>query len=126
MDMRNIKALRLGIGMWATLAAATASADTLNVPSIPVSNTLVREYHCQGGTSLQVTYYNSAGGQSFALLPVKGKTMLFVDTLAASGVKYVAGPYAWWTKGEHGDLYDMMAGPDATPIIAGCTATPAR
>ncbi|MDR3447076.1 MAG: MliC family protein [Dyella sp.] len=62
------------------------------------------------------------GGQSFAMLTVKGNAMLFVDTLAASGVRYVAGPYVWWTKGNNGDLYDMTAGPNAAPIIGGCTS----
>jgi membrane-bound inhibitor of C-type lysozyme len=126
MDVRHRKAMRLCTGLLAALAAATTAAGALNVPAIAVSGALVRDYHCQGGQSLQVTYYNSADGQSFALLPVKGKAMLFVDTLAASGVKYVAGPYVWWTKGEHGDLYDMTAGPDAAPAIAGCTSAPAR
>ncbi|WP_198651371.1 MliC family protein [Dyella sp. C11] len=108
--------------MW--LAAGAVMADSLNVPEIPVDATIVRQYHCQDGKSLKVTYYNSHGGQSFALLLVKDKAMLFVDTAAGSGVKYVAGQYTWWTKGNSGDLYDMMAGPNAAPIIAGCSSAP--
>src|SRR5579859_2019041 len=118
------------VGLSALTGALSASpapsaAGTLNVPAIPLNATLVRDYHCKGGESFKVTYYNGSG-QSFALLPVKGKPMLFVDTLAASGVKYVAGPYVWWTKGDNGDLYDMTAGPDAAPVIAGCSAASAR
>ena len=116
-------ALRIALGATVALTGSAALADTLNVPEIPVDATLVRNYHCQGGQSLRVTYYNSHGGQSFALLLVKDKATLFVDTMAASGVKYVAGQYTWWTKGNHGDLYDMTAGPNAAPIIAGCESS---
>lgn len=119
-------AVRAAMGAMASLAATVAMADALNVPEIPVDATLARNYQCQGGKSLKVTYYNTQGGQSFALLLVKDKAMLFVDTLTASGVKYVAGHYAWWTKGNHGDLYDLMAGPNAAPIMAGCTSSPGK
>lgn len=119
-------AARAVMGAMASLAATVAMADALNVPEVPIDATLVRNYQCQGGKSLKVTYYNTQGGQSFALLLVKDKAMLFVDTLAGSGVKYVAGPYAWWTKGNHGDLYDLMAGPNAAPIVAGCTSSPGK
>jgi membrane-bound inhibitor of C-type lysozyme len=124
MNTLHRNAMRVVFGAAVSVAAATALADTLNVPEIPVDATLQRNYQCQSGQSLKVTYYNSHGGQSFALLLVKDKAMLFVDTLAGSGVKYVAGPYTWWTKGNHGDLYDMTAGPNAAPIIAGCTSSP--
>lgn len=110
-------------GLAIVMVAGTAMADTLNVPEIPVGATMVRNYQCQDGKSLKVTYYNSHGGQSFALLLVKGQAMLFVNTLSGSGAKYDAGPYTWWTKGNSGDLYDLTAGPHAAPIIAGCTSS---
>lgn len=119
-------AARAAFAAMASLLASVALADALNVPEVPVSATLVRTYQCQAGKSLKVTYYNTQGGQSFALLVVKGKAMLFVDTVAGSGVRYVAGPYAWWTKGKNGDLYDLMADPNAAPIIAGCTSSPGK
>lgn len=106
----------------ALLAVASVEAGSLQVPQIQASAPVTHSYQCDGGKSLQVTYWNSSNGQSFALLPVQGKALLFVSTLAASGVKYDAGQYTWWTKGNHGDLYDLMAGPNAPPIIAGCTS----
>ena len=126
MNALHRNGLRLVLGAAVSVAGATALADTLNVPEIPVDGTLQRNYQCQAGKSLKVTYYNSHGGQSFALLLVKDKAMLFVDTMAGSGVRYVAGPYTWWTKGNNGDLYDMTAGPNAAPIIAGCTSSPGK
>lgn len=113
---------RLALGL-AGLLAGTAMAGSLNVPQITVDATLQRSYQCEAGKTLNVTYFNHLGGQSFALLQVQGKPWLLVDTLAASGVRYAAGPYVWWTKGNHGDLYDQTAGPQAAPIIAGCTVS---
>ncbi|WP_266180496.1 MliC family protein [Dyella humicola] len=106
------------------LAASTASADTLNVPQIQLAGTIKQNYQCDGGKSLQVTYLNATNGQSFALLAVEGKPLLFVDTIAASGVRYQAGRYVWWSKGNNGDLYDAMQGVGAAPIVAGCSASP--
>lgn len=111
-------------GIGALLVVVTVEAGSLQVPQIETSTPITHTYQCEGGKSLQVTYWNGSNGQSFALVPVEGKPLLFVDTLAASGVKYDAGRYTWWTKGNHGDLYDMMAGPNAPPIIAGCASTP--
>lgn len=118
--------MRAGFAIALMSAGPAGMAATPALPPVTVDTTLARHYQCQDGKSLQVTYYNQHEGQSFARLTVKGKTMLFVDTVAASGVKYVAGPYTWWTKGEHGDLYDVTAGPDAPPVLAACTATPGR
>jgi membrane-bound inhibitor of C-type lysozyme len=126
MNAMHRHGLRVLLGALASVIAAAAMADTLHVPAIPVDATVQRDYQCQAGKSLKVTYYNSHGGQSFALLSVKDQPMLFVDTIAGSGVRYVAGPYTWWTKGNSGDLYDMTAGPNAAPIIAGCSSSPGK
>ena len=103
-----------------------ATADTFHAPGIEVASTSTHTYQCEGGKALTVTYWNSRDGQSFALVPVDGKPLLFVDTIAASGVKYMAGRYTWWTKGERGDLYDAMAGVNAAPVMVGCMAREAK
>lgn len=113
-------------GAVAWLFAMAVQAGSLQVPQIQVGTPITRSYQCEGGKSLQVTYWNAGNGQSLALLPVEGKPLLFVDTLAASGVKYDAGHYSWWTKGNHGDLYDRMADPNAPPIIAGCVSNASK
>jgi membrane-bound inhibitor of C-type lysozyme len=121
----------IGRCIWTGLVASSllcgcATADTFHVPGIEVASTSARTYQCDAGQSLTVTYWNTQAGQSFAVLSVQGRPMLFVDTIAASGVKYVAGRYTWWTKGEHGDLYDAMAGANAAPMLAGCSASAIR
>ena len=97
-----------------------AWAAPLRLAEIQTQQRQTQKYTCATGKILQVTYLNAVNGQSFALVPVKGQQMLFVDTLSASGAKYQAGIYIWWTKGPHADLYDATAGENAPPIIADC------
>jgi membrane-bound inhibitor of C-type lysozyme len=106
----------------AGLAALDSSAwaAPLQFAEIQTKNRQTHKYTCATGKILHVTYWNTANGQSFALLPVKGKPMLFVNTIAASGAKYQAGSYTWWTKGPRADLYDAMSGADAPPILSDC------
>jgi len=97
-----------------------AFAAPLHLDDVQAKNRQTRKYTCATGRILHVTYWNAANGQSFALVPVKGKQLLFVNTIAASGVKYQAGSYTWWTKGPRADLYDAMAGEDAPPVLSDC------
>lgn len=101
-------------------AIGSASAAPLHLTDIQTKNRQTQQYTCATGKILHVTYWNTANGQSFALLPVDGKTLLFVNTLSASGVKYQAGSYTWWTKGPRADLYDATAGDNAPPVLSDC------
>jgi membrane-bound inhibitor of C-type lysozyme len=105
---------------WAAASAGSAAAAPLQFRHIEGKNHQTRKYTCATGKILQVTYWNTANGQSFALVPVKGKPLLFVNTMSASGAKYQAGSYTWWTKGPRADLYDAMAGENAPPILSDC------
>ena len=101
-------------------ASSAASAASLTFPEIPAVKPKTSTYTCSSGKTLKVSYWNTANGQSFALVPVKGRTLLFVNTFAGSGAKYQAENYTWWTKGLQANLYDAMAGANAPPILAGC------
>lgn len=101
-------------------AYGSACAAPLQFSEIQAKNRQTHKYTCATGKILQVTYWNTANGQSFALVPVKGKQMLFVNTLSASGAKYQAGSYTWWTKGPRADLYDAMDGENAPPMLSDC------
>nr|WP_259295086.1 MliC family protein [Paraburkholderia sp. DHOC27] len=103
----------------------TVCAAPLRLAEIQTKDRQTHQYTCATGKILRVTYWNASNGQSFALVPVKGRPMLFVDTLAASGVRYQAGSYVWWTKGPRADLYDTTAGENAPPILSDCV-TPVR
>jgi membrane-bound inhibitor of C-type lysozyme len=67
------------------------------------------QYQCAGGKSLSVRYFNSDDNH-LALLRVQGKSLLFVTTVAASGARYVAQQYEWWSKGNEGTLRDTLQG----------------
>lgn len=107
-------ALGLAVACGHTWAAPSPLAD------IQTKNRQTHKYTCATGKILQVTYWNTANGQSFALVPVKGQQLLFVNTMSASGAKYQAGSYTWWTKGPRADLYDAMDGENAPPMLSDC------
>jgi len=107
----------LGAGMGASLAAQAASLDVREIQTQP-RHTF--RYTCADGKTFKVTYINGTNGQSFALVPVEGRNLLFVGVIAASGVKYVADRYTWWTKGPGADLYDAMNEASPKPIVSGC------
>ena len=114
------------IGVLGLVASVeVAYATPLRLAEIQTKNRQIHQYTCATGKVLRVTYWSALNGQSFALVPVKGQPMLFVNTLAASGVRYQAGSYVWWTKGPRADLYDSTAGENAPPILSDCV-TPIR
>ncbi|CAM2177613.1 Lysozyme inhibitor [Paraburkholderia sacchari] len=108
------------LGAGASLAATAAQAASLDVREIQTQSRHTYRYTCADGKTFKVTYINGSNGQSFALVPVAGRSLLFVGVIAASGVKYVADRYTWWTKGPGADLYDDMAEGSPKPIVSGC------
>ncbi|SEC89747.1 Membrane-bound inhibitor of C-type lysozyme [Burkholderia sp. WP9] len=115
---RWLVALTTAAGLAASYGVACAAP--LQFSEIQAKNRQTHKYTCATGKILQVTYWNTANGQSFALVPVKGKALLFVNTMSASGAKYQAGSYTWWIKGPRADLYDAMDGENAPPMLSDC------
>nr|WP_233865659.1 MliC family protein [Paraburkholderia adhaesiva] len=101
-------------------ATVRAHAAQLVVHEIQTQSRHTFSYTCANGKTFKVTYLNAKNGQSFAVLPVRGQNFLFVSTIAASGVKYQADRYTWWTKGPRADLFDATAGENAAAVLAGC------
>ena len=68
----------------------------------PLSHRLVR-YQCDAtGTKMglpagpfSVEYING-GGNSLAILPLSGNTIIFANILSGSGARYAAQQYIWW------------------------------
>jgi membrane-bound inhibitor of C-type lysozyme len=111
----------------ATITAASVAAPCVNTWAAPlmlgqiqIKDHQTHKYTCATGKILQVSYWNTSNGQSFALVPVKGQPLLFVNTMSGSGAKYQAGSYTWWTKGPRADLYDGMNGENAPPVLSDC------
>jgi membrane-bound inhibitor of C-type lysozyme len=118
--MKNLLIVATIGALGLALSGSSACAASLRFAEIQTKNRLTGKYTCATGKILTVTYLNAANGQSFALVPVKGQPMLFVSTIAASGVRYQAGIYTWWTKGPRADLYDATLGENAPPILSHC------
>jgi membrane-bound inhibitor of C-type lysozyme len=110
----------VGVLALVAVSGAARAAELLPLPDIRTSHRVMQKYTCATGRILQVTYLNATNGQSFAILPVKGRQMLFVNVMSGSGAKYQAGSYTWWTKGPQATLYDAMLGEDAPPLLSDC------
>lgn len=114
---------RAAIGVAALCAAAGAAhAARLTVEEIDADARETVAYRCANAPKpVRVSYWRAGNGQSFALVPVNGVRLLFVDTVSASGARYQAGRYVWWTKGRDANLYDEIAGERAPPVLADCS-----
>ncbi|WP_232511711.1 MliC family protein [Herbaspirillum sp. meg3] len=112
--------LLAAVAAFAALPGATlAKTSSLTLPGIKLFSQQRVIYRCAGDVRLPVRYLNTDAG-SLAYLPAGGKRLLFVSVVAASGVKYVAGNYVWWSKGKEGFLADKTQGEDAEPILKDC------
>lgn len=105
----------------ATVAHAV-SAMPLTVPQIQEASSQTVKYDCRDGKSASVRYVNTKNKQSFALLTVDGRKLMFVNVMSGSGAKYVADEYTWWTKGPEGNLSSGRADANAPPLLADCKA----
>jgi membrane-bound inhibitor of C-type lysozyme len=55
--------------------------------------------------------YINGGGNSLAIVPVSGNTLIFSNVIAGSGARYLAGQYTWWESGGSVTLSsDSLAG----------------
>ncbi|MFL9877842.1 MliC family protein [Herbaspirillum rhizosphaerae] len=112
--------LLTAVAALAALPGATlAKTSNLSLPGIKLFSQQRVIYRCAGDVRLPVRYLNTDAG-ALAYLPAGGKRLLFVSVVAASGVKYVAGNYVWWSKGREGFLADKTQGEDAEPILRDC------
>lgn len=103
----------------ALAACAATGPDLQALPTLRPQAVAV--YQCYGNERLTVAYLHGDNGQSLAwLAPPDSAPLLFAATLSASGVRYQAERFVWWTKGAHGDLYDQTRGDDAAPVLADC------
>jgi len=78
----------------------------------------VTRYDCGTETPFQVGYINAAPN-FLAVVPVadEPQPVIFAAVLAASGARYAAGKWVWWTKGPDASLYDSTLGDDAEPVL---------
>ncbi|WP_134438727.1 lysozyme inhibitor, partial [Pseudomonas aeruginosa] len=88
----------------------TAQVDYLALPGDAKLDTRSVDYKCENGRKFTVQYLNK-GDNSLAVVPVSdNSTLVFSNVISASGAKYAAGQYIWWTKGEEATLYGDWKG----------------
>ena len=106
------------------LPAPAPSVTSAVVISLGISGDVERKtitYGCEGQpASLSVDFIN-APPNYLALVPIDGSVLVFNTVLAASGAKYAAGKYVFWTKGGSASLYDLTQGDSAKPILTCAT-----
>jgi membrane-bound inhibitor of C-type lysozyme len=75
------------------------------------------QYDCGGSEPLTVDYINAAPN-FLAIVPVDGQKLVFVTVLSASGARYAAGEYEWWSSRGEATLANLTR-PDDEPLT--CT-----
>ncbi|HEY6991653.1 MAG TPA: MliC family protein [Bryobacteraceae bacterium] len=108
-----------------TALAATAAAAELtlqlagNDPIVQQTRTYQCDSHAAAiglpAGNFKVQYVNGAGN-SLALLPINGKSLIFSNVISGSGARYAARQYIWWEAGARGvTLYsDSLGGKNQT------------
>jgi membrane-bound inhibitor of C-type lysozyme len=107
-------------------AAMMGSVDTSAAVILNFAGNFERnvvQYQCEGLDPFAVEYINAAPN-FLAIVPVGPQKLVFVATLAGSGVKYVAGQYEWWTKGSDVTFSDLQATPQTPLACSEITETP--
>ena len=112
----------------AFIAAASLAAPAMAqpVPAVQSALTLTlggdaerrtMQYDCGEFGQIGVDYLNAAPN-FLALVPYEGSTLIFVAVMSASGARYAAGNYEWWTKGPDATFHDLTKGADAPPLAS--------
>jgi len=102
--MRTIwRNMVVGALLFAVGGVAAATDLTIHLRgSAPIRRAAV-QYRCdaQGAemglpaAAFSVEYINGAGN-SLAVLPIRGKSLIFANVISGSGARYAAGEYIWW------------------------------
>jgi len=113
------KQVLMGLAVLSCSALAGASDLTIHLNgSQPISrNTVKVQCDAQGaGMGLptgvfSVEYLNGAGN-SLAVVPVGGNSLVFANITSGSGARYAAGQYIWWDAAGRGITFssDSLAG----------------
>lgn len=70
-------------------------------------------YQCEGIENPFAVEFINAEPNFLAIVPVGDRKMVFVNVISASGAKYVAGQFEFWTKGAEATLSDLQADPQS-------------
>lgn len=124
--MRTVRFFAIAIGSLLVSGAAHAQQAqpqiTLTLGASPEATIHSSTYKCGDKASFQASYVN-ADPNFLAIVPVEGKSTVFVSAISGSGARYTSGRYEWWTKGNAAVLRDLT-GEEGSPPLLECTAQP--
>jgi membrane-bound inhibitor of C-type lysozyme len=116
---RRWKLVFTGIGVlsWSALAGAADLTIHLNGSQPITRNTVKVQCDAQGSKMrlpsgiFSVEYLNGAGN-SLAIVPVSGDSLIFANVFAGSGARYAAKEFVWWDAAGRGITFssDSLAG----------------
>ncbi|WP_406604029.1 MliC family protein [Bartonella gliris] len=97
-----------------------AGSLIIEVPDNPEPTTQTIAYQCDtetGKERVEAVYLN-AENISLVDFKWKGNRVIAANVLAASGAKYMGGPYIWWENNKDVTLYDLVNDPEEKkPIL---------
>ncbi|WP_336293793.1 MliC family protein [Bartonella sp. CB169] len=93
---------------------AFAGSLIIEVPDNPKPTTETIVYQCDTGTSKErvEAIYHNADNIALVDFKWKGNRIIGSNVIAASGAKYVGGPYVWWTKRNEASFYNLISDPN--------------
>lgn len=99
-------------------ALAAGTSVTIELATQSDFQRRIIHYDCAEAEPLTVTYINAAPN-FLALVPIaeEPEELVFTAVMAASGVRYAAGKFVWWTKGADASLYDETLGEEAPAVL---------
>jgi membrane-bound inhibitor of C-type lysozyme len=117
---RTIRWTLLAAMTWSAVAGASELTIHLNGNGAIQRKTVRYQCDAQGAKmglpagAFSVEYLNGAGN-SLAVVPVKGNSMVFVTVPSGSGAKYAAAQFTWWEAGGRGTTFASdFPGPKAS------------
>jgi membrane-bound inhibitor of C-type lysozyme len=111
------KQIGFGVLAWSALAQATELTLHLNGTQAISRQTIQYQCDAQGAAMglpaavFPVEYINGAGN-SLAIVPVHGMSMIFANVSAGSGARYAASDFIWWDAAGRSTTFssDSLAG----------------
>jgi len=116
-----LKCVAISAGLWWGAVAGEATDLTIHLPGEASVSRRVVQFQCDS-TGVQLglpagvfpVEYLDGAGNSLAILPIGGRSIIFSNVISASGARYASGRYVWWDAGSRGvHLYSDFDSLDA-------------
>jgi membrane-bound inhibitor of C-type lysozyme len=102
-SLKMAKCIVFATGLSGFSQRAVASDLTIHLAGSAAMTHKVVAYQCDAnGTKMGLpagpfpVEYINGGGNSLAVLPVSGKSLIFANVISGSGARYAAQQYIWW------------------------------